>query len=75
MAEKRGGRIFKGGVLAGHYGNIDDLYDSTLNLHQLFSSRQEPTFIMASQLTLFGDSTVNTKSTRTIACSLVSGHG
>ena len=44
--------------------NIDDLYDSTLYLHQLFSSRQEPTFVMASQLTLFGDSTVNNKSTQ-----------
>ena len=44
--------------------SIDDLYVSTLHLHQLFSSRQEPTFVMASQLTLFGDSTMNTKSTR-----------
>ena len=33
--------------------NIDDLYDSILRLHQLFSSRQEPTFVMASQLKLF----------------------
>ena len=31
---------------------------------QLFSSRQEPTFVIAPQLTLFGDSTVHTKSTR-----------
>ena len=46
--------------------NIDDLYDSTLHLNQLFwyASRHKPTFIMASQLTLFGDSTVNIKSTR-----------
>jgi len=36
--------------------NIDDHYDSILRLHQLFSLRQEPTFVMASQLTLFGDS-------------------
>ena len=35
-----------------------------IKLHQLFSSRQEPTFVMASQLTLFGDQTVNIKSTR-----------
>jgi len=33
--------------------NIDDLYDSILRLHQLFSSRQEPTFVMASQHELF----------------------
>ena len=44
--------------------NIDDLYDSTLHLHQLFSSWQEPTFVMASQLTLFRDSTVSFKSTQ-----------
>ena len=42
--------------------NIDNLYDSTPHLHRLFSSRQEPTCFMASQITLFGDSTVNTKS-------------
>jgi len=33
--------------------NIDDLYDLILCLHQLFSSRQEPMFVMASQLELF----------------------
>ena len=36
----------------------------TLHLHQLFSSRNEPMFVMASHFTLFGDSTVNTKSTQ-----------
>ena len=46
--------------------NIDDLYNLTFHLHQLFSSRQEPTFVMASQLTLFGDSTVNTRSIRRV---------
>ena len=44
--------------------NIDVLYNSTLHLLQLFSSRQEPLFVMASQLTLIVDSTVNTKSTQ-----------
>ena len=34
--------------------NIDDLYDSILCFYVLFSSRKEPTFVMASQLTLWG---------------------
>ena len=47
-----------------NFNNVDDLFDLNLQLHQLFSSRQEPTFVMASQLLLFGDSTVSIKSTR-----------
>ena len=35
-----------------------------IRLLQLFSSKKEPTFVMASQLTLFGDSMVNIKSTQ-----------
>ena len=43
---------------------IGNLYDPTLHLHQLFSWRQKLTFVMTSKLTLFGDSTMNIKSTR-----------
>ena len=43
--------------------NGDDLYDLTPYLYHLFPSRQELMFVMASQLTLFGDSTVSTTST------------
>ena len=44
----------------------DNLYNSTFHLHQLFSSRQEPTFVMALQLfgDLHGEHKVNMESFR-----------
>ena len=40
--------------LANFNDTISTIYDSTLHLHQLFSSKQEQTFVMGSQLTLWG---------------------